>query len=216
MTIDKKRQLAVFLVWLFTVSGIVGIIIGYSDFFLPLTPVNLLVSFVLLLWMVNFDPKTLLALLVPFSFGMITEYLGVNYGYIFGSYSYGANLGPKVGGVPWMIGINWALLTFITASFVRKSKWHISLKASIAAGIMVLFDVLLEQLAPAFDFWEFTGGEAPLQNYVGWFGVALVVHLIYQKLDHRVDVTVSKNVLRAMSVFFGFFIIYHKFLGYAI
>jgi len=216
MTIDKKRQLAVFLVWLFTVSGIVGITIGYSDFFLPLTPVNLLVSFVLLLWMVNFDPKTLLALLVPFSFGMITEYLGVNYGYIFGSYSYGANLGPKVGGVPWMIGINWALLTFIMASFVRKSKWHFSLKAAIASGIMVLFDVLLEQLAPAFDFWEFTGGEAPLQNYVGWFGVALVVHLIYQKLDHRVDVTVSKNVLRAMSVFFGFFIIYHKFLGYAI
>jgi len=198
------------------VSGIVGITIGYSDFFLPLTPVNLLVSFVLLLWMVNFDPKTLLALLVPFSFGMITEYLGVNYGYIFGSYSYGANLGPKVGGVPWMIGINWALLTFIMASFVRKSKWHFSLKAAIASGIMVLFDVLLEQLAPAFDFWEFTGGEAPLQNYVGWFGVALVVHLIYQKLDHRVDVTVSKNVLRAMSVFFGFFIIYHKFLGYAI
>jgi len=35
-------------------------------------------------------------------------------------------------------------------------------------------------------------------------------------LDHRVDVTVSKNVLRAMSVFFGFFIIYHKFLGYEI
>src|SRR5210317_1641889 len=115
MTIDKKRQLAVFLVWLFTVSGIVGITIGYSDFFLPLTPVNLLVSFVLLLWMIDFNLKTLLALLVPFSFGMITEYLGVNYGYIFGSYSYGANLGPKVGGVPWMIGINWALLTFITA-----------------------------------------------------------------------------------------------------
>ena len=216
MTIDKKRQMAVFLVWLFTVSGIIGITIGYSDFFLPLTPINLLVSFVLLLWMVDFNPKTLLALLVPFSFGMITEYLGVKYGYIFGSYSYGANLGPKVGGVPWMIGINWALLTFITASFVRKSKWHFSLKAAIAAGIMVLFDVLLEQLAPAFDFWEFTGGEAPLQNYVGWFGVALVVHLIYQKLDHRVDVIVSKNVLRAMSVFFGFFIIYHKFLGYAI
>jgi len=216
MTIDKKRQLSVFLVWLFTVSGIVGITIGYSDFFLPLTPVNLLVSFVLLLWMVDFNHKTLLALLVPFSFGMITEYLGVNHGYIFGSYSYGANLGPKVGGVPWMIGINWALLTFIMASFVRKSKWHFSLKAAIASGIMVLFDVLLEQLAPAFDFWEFTGGEAPLQNYVGWFGVALVVHLIYQKLDHRVDVTVSKNVLRAMSVFFGFFIIYHKFLGYAI
>lgn len=216
MTIDKKRQLSVFLVWLFTVSGIIGITIGYSDFFLPLTPVNLLVSFVLLLWIVNFNPRTLLALLVPFIFGMITEYLGVNYGYIFGSYSYGANLGPKVGGVPWMIGINWAFLTFITASFVRKSKWHFSLKAAIAAGIMVLFDVLLEQLAPAFDFWEFTGGEAPLQNYVGWFGVALVVHLIYQKLDHRVEVTVSKHVLRAMSVFFGFFIIYHKFLGYAI
>lgn len=216
MTIDKKRQLAVFLVWLFTVSGIVGISIGYSGFFLPLTPVNLLVSFVLLLWMVDFDSKTLLALLVPFSFGMITEYLGVNYGYIFGSYSYGANLGPKVGGVPWMIGINWALLTFITASLVRKSKLNFALKATIAAAVMVMFDVLLEQLAPAFDFWEFTGGEAPLQNYVGWFGVALAVHFIYQKLDYSVEHSLSKHVLRAMSVFFGFFIIYHKILGYAI
>ena len=36
-----------------------------------------------------------LALLIPFLLGFITEAFGVNYGLIFGDYSYGENLGFK-------------------------------------------------------------------------------------------------------------------------
>ena len=54
---------------------------------------------------------------------MITESLGVNYGLIFGNYEYGNNLGFKFFGVPFLIGINWIILTAIsanTASFLTK------------------------------------------------------------------------------------------------
>ena len=56
----------------------------------------------------------------------MTEFLGVNYGYIFGNYAYGSNLGYKIGGVPVMICVNWVILTIITAdvsSYIHKNIW---------------------------------------------------------------------------------------------
>ncbi|MBK9459893.1 MAG: hypothetical protein IPN94_10790 [Sphingobacteriales bacterium] len=35
--------------------------------------------------------KTLLAFFIPFTLGFVSEALGVNYGLIFGSYTYGHN-----------------------------------------------------------------------------------------------------------------------------
>jgi bisanhydrobacterioruberin hydratase len=203
---EHKLPLSIFLVWLFHVSAIVGIWLGHADWFLPLTPLNLLLCFGLLLWNIpNLNKQDMFLLLVPFSFGMLAEWLGVNFGLIFGEYAYGNNLGPKIWGVPWMIGINWAILVFLTASIAQKISKNLLIASTIGAILMVLLDLIIEQVAPQFDFWEFNDNIVPLQNYVGWYVVAFLAHLIYQKFFSKHQYTFSLWTFFAFIVFFGVF-----------
>lgn len=206
----KKHKLliSIFLVWLFHVSAVIGIKLGHDDWFLPLTPLNLLLCFGVILWNIpNLNAKDMLLLLVPFAFGMVAEWLGVNFGLIFGDYSYGNNLGPKIWGVPWMIGVNWVILVFLSASIAHKFTKNLWMGATIGAALMVLLDLIIEVIAPYFDFWEFNCNVVPLQNYIGWFVVAFLVHLIYQRFYHKHQFTLSVWMYLAFVVFFGVFAI---------
>ena len=82
-----KIAISIFIIWLFNISGILGILSSYSEWFLKLTPINLSMYVVLIIWSVkDVSKKFLLAFFIPFFIGFTTEYLGVNYGLIFGSY----------------------------------------------------------------------------------------------------------------------------------
>jgi len=201
-----KLEISIFTVWLFHVSAIIGIFSGYQDWFLPLTPLNMLVCLGIIVWNIPDVHWRDVALLgVPFLLGMIAEILGVNYGLIFGSYAYGSNLGWKVLGVPLTIGINWTILVFITASIAHKWTKNVFLGSAMASGMMVLLDLLIEAVAPEFDFWEFNGGEVPLQNYVGWFAVAFIAQIIHLSFFKKHQVKLSIGIFWAFAVFFGIF-----------
>jgi putative membrane protein len=203
-----KLYFSIFLIWLFSVSGMIGIQTdGYTDWFLSATPLNLFLSFTILV--VNtkeFKPAYVIAFFIPFALGFITEALGVNYGLIFGTYEYGKNLGYKVWGVPIMICFNWALLTAITAdiaSYFTRSIW---VKSFIGAALMTGLDVIIEVSAPRFDFWEFEGGIVPLQNYVGWLAIAFLAHLGYQYFKVKTNRKVSLHLFFSMLIFFSVFL----------
>ena len=208
---DKKLglRLSVFLIWLFTISGILGIMSEYQDWFLSLTPLNLLISFLIVLWQLKtFNFKLVYAISIPFFLGFITEALGVNYGLIFGNYAYGENLGYKVFGVPVIICVNWALLTMITADVAKMLTKNLILTAIIGATAMTGLDVLLEVSAPRFDFWEFENGVVPIQNYIGWLATAFLAHLGYQYFKIETNKTISIHVLISIIVFFSVFLFF--------
>ena len=143
---DKKLKLraSVFVIWLFTISGIFGVLSSFENWFLSLTPLSLLLSFLMILWHVRpYNLKLVLAMSIPFFLGFITEGLGVNYGLIFGTYSYGENLGIKVFGVPLMICINWALLTMATSDVSKLIAKHIVLTSLIGAALMTGLDIII-------------------------------------------------------------------------
>jgi putative membrane protein len=201
-----KLEISIITVWLFHTSAIIGILSGYQDWFLPLTPLNMLLCLGLILWNIpNVRAKDVALLGVPFMLGMIAEILGVNYGLIFGNYAYGSNLGWKVLGVPLTIGVNWTILVFITASIAQKWTKNLFIGAALASGLMVLLDLLIEVVAPEFDFWEFESGEVPFQNYVGWFVVAFIAQLVHLKFFKKHQVKLSIGIFWAFAVFFGIF-----------
>lgn len=204
-----KQYFSIFLIWLFSISGMIGIKSeGYTDWFLSATPFNLLLSFcILVINLKNFKRSYIIAFSIPFFLGYITEALGVNYGLIFGTYTYGDNLGYKVWGVPVMICFNWALLTAITADIVQWIGKSIWINALIGALLMTGLDVIIEVSAPRFDFWEFEGGMVPTQNYVGWFIVAFVAHLGYQYFKVETTVKISIHLFVSMLIFFSVFLI---------
>lgn len=175
----NRENISIAIIWLFHVSGIIGILYGNSEWFISATPLNLSINFVLLL--INckghkyFFPMVVLGFLT----GMITEILGVQWGWIFGDYQYGAALGYKILGVPLLIGVNWSLLTIITGAIAQQFYQNIFMRIIIGVGLMIFLDLLIEPIAPVLDFWVFDGGEAPLQNYIGWAAVALFLQAVF-------------------------------------
>ena len=145
MILKNKISISIFIIWLFNISGILGILSTYSDWFLRLTPINLSMYVILILWNIDdFSKKVLVAFSIPFVIGFLTEFLGVNFGLIFGSYSYGDNLGLKIAGVPLIICLNWAVLTIITADLSLLIHKNTIVQSLLGGFIMMLLDIIIE------------------------------------------------------------------------
>ena len=170
---------------------------------LNLTPIHLFVMFALFLWANSyFSIKLIKAIIVIYLIGVLAEVLGVRYNMIFGNYYYGNSLGPQVLEVPLIIGFNWLTLSFAThgvSSYLFKNKTIITVFASI---LMVLTDYIIEPMAGALDFWYWVGGNIPIQNYVGWFFVSLIIHTILVKMNFKFNIKLCMALLLSQILFF--------------
>jgi|TARA_B110000503_G_scaffold93375_1_gene140832 bisanhydrobacterioruberin hydratase len=201
---NTNTTISIFIIWLFHLCGLLGILYGNRELFIAFTPINLFVSFALLfINQVELDRKNLLAGLAIFLIGMISEILGVQYGFIFGDYIYLNNLGFKILGVPIMIGVNWIILTYITGSFSNYI-FNNNKKIAVVFGaiLMVVLDLLIEPVAPELGFWAFDSIYVPLQNYIGWFIIGLFVQIIYHYSIDKKDTTFSFHLLLVQFIFF--------------
>lgn len=174
-----RLQIAITVLWLFHVSALIGILLGYDQWFVTKTPLNLLLCALAIVVCIFEHKRLIAALAIPLVLGLVAEWIGVHTGLPFGVYSYGDNLGPKVAGVPLLIGVNWAILTFATAGIASEwatNRWS---RAALGAVLMTALDIWMEPVAPLFAFWTFDGGQAPLLNYGGWLLVSFVIQLLY-------------------------------------
>ena len=209
MITKNKIFISIFIIWLFNISGIIGILSSYSEWFLGYTSLNLLIYVVLIIWnLENISKKVLIAFSIPFFIGFFTEYLGVNYGLLFGTYSYGNNLGIKIWGVPLMICVNWALLTFITADLSRVIHKNIFVRSLLGGLLMMILDLIIEVSAPGFDFWRFENNTVPLKNYIAWFIIGSVAHYLYNQISLKTHVKLSIHILVAITFFFVCFLFF--------
>ena len=170
---------------------------------LNLTSIHLFVMFILFLWANSyFSIKLIKAIIVIYLIGVLAEVLGVRYNIIFGNYYYGNSLGPQVFEVPLIIGFNWLTLSFAThgvSSYLFRNKTVIPVFASI---LMVLTDYIIEPMAGALDFWYWVGGNIPIQNYVGWFFVSLIIHTILVKMNFKFNIKLCLALLLSQILFF--------------
>nr|WP_294991117.1 carotenoid biosynthesis protein [uncultured Sediminibacterium sp.] len=219
----KKYQLTIslFLAILFHVSGLIGMLFtDYADWFINLTPLNLLLMFLLLIWN---QPKPgiffFFFLLTSFAVGVVVEIIGVNTGLLFGSYVYGTVLGPKIYGVPWLIGVNWFVMVYgsgvimhrmhewintrFGASDIGMSKKIILFSFIIDGGLLtVLFDWVMEPVAIKLGFWQWEGGVIPFFNYVCWFLISSLLLLLFKRLDFQKDNHFSIHLFIIQLLFF--------------
>lgn len=195
-------SISILVIWVFHLSGLLGIKFGDSEWFISATPLNLIISLVLLLMNSSDSNKTIMMACIAFIIGMFTEILGVNCGLIFGSYIYGEVLGPKFLGVPILIGYNWAMVLITTASISQKLTKNFYSRIFLGIALMLFLDLLMEQVAPILDFWTFDSGTAPLQNYLGWASVSFLLHYIYHKLKIQVNNNFSNHLYFLQILFF--------------
>ncbi len=62
---------------------------------------------------------------------------------------------------------------------INKLRLNILLKIIAASLLMVTYDLVLEQAASKMDMWHWKNDIIPLQNYIAWFGISILVTSIY-------------------------------------
>lgn len=148
-----------------------------------LTPAHLCITtFVLFSVHPPLNKEFYKAAFLTFMFGMFIEIVGVRTGNIFGEYHYTSILGPRILGVPVVIGTNWLLLSYCFSALVLW--WGPSLKwiyqVVLGASLMVLLDVIIEPFAVHYGLWIWKGRVLPsLANYVAWFFGGCIVTAIW-------------------------------------
>ncbi|WP_299665499.1 carotenoid biosynthesis protein [uncultured Polaribacter sp.] len=196
----------ILLLLLFYFFGFLGIAIPeYRDFFLPLTPLNLLLTFVVF-YKVNkdFSQRFVILSLLVFLIGFSVESIGVATGVLFGSYSYGNSFGFKLFETPVMIGVNWLFLAFSTYGivqfFTKKALWLIF----IPPLLMTTLDFLVEPVAMKLSFWSWENDIIPMQNYAMWFITSIAIHGLIYLLRPKINAKISFIIIGVQVLFFGF------------
>jgi putative membrane protein len=208
--------------------GLIGMLFLNREWFVALTPVNLVVMMVLL-WLThqkNSAAKFYLFFLICWCTGMVVEIIGTNTGLLFGEYSYGKVLGSAVAGVPILIGINWFSIVYSSAAIADKLLPPVSVNgdtnvkgklnardfAMSFAGAMLttFFDWVMEPVAVRLGYWEWQNdGEIPLYNYVCWFAVSFLLLLICSLMKLGIS---NRFAVRLFVIQLVFFLILRLFM----
>ena len=204
--------------------GLVGMVWIDKTWFSVLTPLNLLLMVVGIVWtQSNRSTGFLLSVAVAIVAGMAAESIGVNTGLLFGDYLYGTVLGPRILGVPLIIGFNWFMVSFASAAATELllDRLFIPLKrtgnpevhqlflrdllhVSMAAAAATAFDWIMEPVAVELGFWTWTGGQGiPVMNYACWFMLSWLLVITMKML--RVDTRnlFAANLFLVQALFFA-------------
>lgn len=102
----------------------------------------------------------------------LVEYLGVNYGLVFGRYEYSAMLGPEAFGVPLVIPHLWFVVVYIS---------YITAGSRLGAVMLAaLWDLAYDPLFAKIGLWSWEGGVVPLTNFLGWLVTAAVISAAFK------------------------------------
>lgn len=190
---------------IFYAVGIVGLSVpATKPLFIKLTPLALLLSSAaLFLFHTDRRQKTSWVLAIIYLTGFVIEVIGVQSGLIFGNYTYGNGLGIKLFDTPLIIGLNWLMLVYVASSLTNRLKIPAVFQVLVSAIILLVYDLVLEQLAPTLDMWSWENNLVPVQNYIAWFGLALLLSSILKFTHIKTENRLAWLILLCQFVFFA-------------
>ncbi len=220
MTTAQKNTIATLIALVVHLSGAIGMLYSsHADWFIGMTPYNLLLMLILVLWTQEEASQSFyLFMFLCILVGIGTEMIGVNTSLLFGSYRYGTALGKGWLGVPFLIGVNWFLVVWSSAQAMlllhrqlpgladwdseKAAKWLAWSLVVDAALLATAFDWLLEPVAVRLGYWSWENGIIPLYNYVCWFAISSLLLLVFRKMKFRQVNQFAVHLLIIQSLFF--------------
>ncbi|MEV6773205.1 carotenoid biosynthesis protein [Nocardia sp. NPDC051030] len=143
-------------------------------------------------------------LVIVSGIGLVAEIVGTATGFPFGCYDYASGrLGPEIAGVPVVVPLAWTggvYPVWVVAGLLNSSaRVRIPLTAVGAVG----WDLFLDPQMVHDGQWTWCSGiaglpgigEIPVINYVGWFGVALVMAAVLEMWDRTAIDTGAARVV---------------------
>lgn len=207
----RLELIAITIVAILHFVGIIGLQSSYASYFERLTPLNLLIAFLLVYYFHEGSRlRQCYFFILAFLVGLGVEIIGVQTGFPFGSYYYTDLLGPAVFGVPLMIGINWFILSYGLIALINKllPQGQLLLKSIIGAFLMTLIDVFIEPFAIHHGLWVWADTEVPFANYVAWFLISLTLFIFGFKVLPKEKNKVALSVYLIFLVFFMINLLY--------
>jgi uncharacterized membrane protein len=146
---------------------------------------------------------------LSFIVAFTAEALGVNFGLVFGDYYYTKILGFSLFGVPLLAALAWEPIVYAAFCLsdmlsqrlvstlpqsLRKSNYIWI--AAIGAFATTAWDMMIDPIAVSQGWWIWEGGGpyvpyvangVPIQNFIGWLGVAFVINLIYRLVVEGIE-----------------------------
>lgn len=183
--------------------GLIGLSMPeYQDLMLSLTPAQLLITlFLVLFYHRGWNDAFPIFAAAAFWIGFGSELIGVHTGYLFGEYVYGETLGTKLWEIPIVIGVNWFILSYLTGSVFHKIP-NDYYAAFLGASAMTALDYIMEPVAVNLDFWVWRWEEIPWTNYLSWFVVSFLIHLIWRKAQFEKSNPIAVFLLITWILFF--------------
>jgi putative membrane protein len=151
--------------------------------------------------------RSLIMLAASFVVAFTAEALGVNFGLVFGKYYYTDVLGVQIFGVPLLAALAWEPIVYasfcisdlvsplVTGAPVGNGvKPSLVWPAIIGALATTAWDMMIDPIAVSQGWWVWVEGGpyvpyvangVPIDNFIGWLGVAFTINLIYRVLADR-------------------------------
>lgn len=200
----RVREVKIFYA-IFYLVGVLGLSFHETrPLFIRLVPFALILGFagVLLFHEAKWDWKTLTAFVLIYIAGFVIESIGVNTGLIFGEYVYGETLGYLIFETPLIIGMNWLFLVYVSSSLTGKIKPGIFISLLLPPAFMLVYDLVLEQVAPVLGMWNWKGVSVPLQNYFAWFILALLFVMVFRLFNIKTTNKIAPFIFVLQFLFF--------------
>ncbi len=120
---------------------------------------------------------------ITLTVGWTAEAIGVTTGWPFGDYAYASSLGPKLGPVPAVIPLAWLMMAYPVLLAARRTCATRLAQVLYAAALLTAWDLFLDPQMTGQGHWTWTAPTAsipgipgiPVQNFVGWFAVGLLL-----------------------------------------
>ena len=200
----RDRKIWIYLIYIFYAVGVAGHLFGTTlDLMLKMTPYTILFSSLYVFLLTDRSKKFYIWFIITFLFTYLMEVLGVKTGLVFGEYVYGKTLGFKLFEVPLLIGTNWVFVVLGSILLCEKYFKNTFLVAFATGLISFIFDFIMEPVAINYDYWTWSGGSIPLQNYIAWFSIAFLAALLYKLLKVKITSKLPKHFVIVQFIFFS-------------
>ena len=120
--------------------------------------------------------------------GLAAEAIGVRTGFPFGRYEYRGTLGASLLSVPLVVVMAWTMMGYPALLVARRVARRTAAVAAFGALALVAWDLFLDPQMVDAGHWVWSSSDwprvvdIPLSNFIGWFGVALLMMVLLDAL----------------------------------
>lgn len=127
------------------------------------------------------------------------EWVAVHHTALYGSYAFGASLGPQVQGVPLAMPLYAWVLAYSASALSDRLPVGTAVKVAIGTLLVAGLAVLVHQVAPLLDFWS----AVPTMRYgLVWGALGLALQLIWQRGNIANENNIASFVYGGLLIFF--------------